>query len=607
MQQDGDLFAMELLYNNVEGDLNNTARYNGNISAIKWQTAQPTGVTTPVTTGLKAYCYTYDNLNRMLNSKYFEVLNGSWVNNNKYGEQISNFHTGQAYDLNGNIQGIKRKGLLSPNNSPGYIDELLYFYQGNQLVGVDDKTTTNNGGDFVDNFNCYYYTQEPEYGYDANGNLTLDKNKGILNIAYNNLNLPSSIDKTGGYRIAYVYDAAGNKLQQLYYENGNLVKTTDFIGNFVYENDMPSCIVYDEGRVVYANNSRNYFGEVYLKDHLGNVRVACRRENGVLKTRQVDSYYPFGMNIKGLTSNSTDVNRPNKYLYNGKMMQDEMGLGWLDYGARFYDAVLGRWHSVDLLAEKYTHVSPYAYCADNPISFIDPNGKEIDPASQKEWDKQKGYVTSEKDRLQNKANNLTTKAEKKGWSSEKLAKKQGNLNERVSSLNASIDNFSVLEKSSQMYSLKPGASEIGGTSYNTGTGNIDISYGSTANFVHETTHAGQFESGDVAFSLNTGLGMVDLSDEVSAYKAQFAYSPSSVSGLSSSSTANSFSTITSSWVQGITTSSGAKPYLDHGLFPININSSRGDLMNAYPKKALQLIGLPNNFILKDDPSLIYKK
>jgi RHS repeat-associated protein len=138
---------------------------------------------------------------------------------------------------------------------------------------------------------------------------------------------------------------------------------------------MPSCIVYDEGRVVYANNSRTYFGEVYLKDHLGNVRVACRRENGVLKTRQVDSYYPFGMNIKGLTLNSTDVNRPNKYLYNGKQMQDEMGLGWLDYGARFYDGVLGRWHSMEPYAELVPGISPYAYCYDSPVNFNEPDGK----------------------------------------------------------------------------------------------------------------------------------------------------------------------------------------------------------------------------------------
>jgi len=426
----------------------------------------------------------------------------------------------------------------------------------------------------------------------------------MIDYTYNNLPEKVVMSTIEVEDIMYFwYDAAGQKLRKQTRTDGAIVATTDYAGSFVYENNFLQYILTDEGRIVYDRFNDTYQYQYFLKDHLGNTRILFDENGTVL---QDNSYYPFGMAIEALC-HSENFTPDNKYLYNGKELQDDFGLEWYDYGARFYDPQIGRWHSVDLLAEKYTHVSPYTYCADNPISFIDPNGKEIDPASQQEWDKQKRYVTSERDRLQNNANNLLAKAEKKGWSSEKLAKRQGNLDERVSSLNASIHNFSVLEKSSQMYSLKPGASEIGGTSYNTGTGNIDISYGSTANFVHETAHAGQFESGDVAFLSSTGLGIVDLSDEVSAYKAQFAYSPPSVSGLNFSSTANSFSTITSSWVQGITTSTGAKPYSDHGLFPININSSKSDLMNAYPKKALQLKGLPNNFILKDDPSIIYKK
>ena len=202
---------------------------------------------------------------------------------------------------------------------------------------------------------------------------------------------------------------------------------------------------------------------------------------------------------------------------------------------------------------------------------------------------------------------MLLKQKRKVGVKKKLNRKQGNLNERVSSLNKSIDNFGVLENSSQVYSLKTGVSERGTTSYNPKTENIDISFGSTANFVHETTHAAQFESGDLAFDATTGLGIgIDLADEVEAYKAQFAFSPSSVSNIKSSTTASSFSAITTSWVQNITTSTGAKPYLNHGLYPININSTKSEMLKAYPRKAPALIGLPNNFILKNSPSLIFK-
>ena len=132
---------------------------------------------------------------------------------------------------------------------------------------------------------------------------------------------------------------------------------------------------YDEGRVVYSQNFTNYAVEVFMKDHLGNIRVVYDNTTG--QPKQVNAYYPFGLQIATLSSNSPSTNSPNEYLYNGKMAQDELGLNWYDYGARMYDAVVGRWWSVDPLAEKYRRWSPYNYCMDNPIRFIDPDGMMV--------------------------------------------------------------------------------------------------------------------------------------------------------------------------------------------------------------------------------------
>jgi len=82
--------------------------------------------------------------------------------------------------------------------------------------------------------------------------------------------------------------------------------------------------------------------------------------------------HTFARNKKPMKTTPTD----NHYLYNHKELQQDFGLQWYDYGARFYDANLGRWHSVDPMAEKYYAWSSYNYVFNNPINAIDPDGQD---------------------------------------------------------------------------------------------------------------------------------------------------------------------------------------------------------------------------------------
>ncbi len=268
------------------------------------------------------------------------------------------------------------------------------------------------------------------------------------------------------------------------------------------------------------------------------------------------------------------------YRYNGKEFSEDLGL--YDYGARWYDPAIGRFTTIDPAADVYSSISPYAYVANNPLIYIDPTGAYIEEGSQKEWEKQTGRVKERRDKLQSKLDGLSAKAADKGWSAEKLAKRVGNLSGRVESLNSTISTFGTLESSSQGYSLSKVGAEQSATSLNTENNVIDIAFDGTSTFVHEVTHAGQFESGDLGFDSSTGASLLgDLSDEVASYKAQFAYDPASVA------TASSFGDITSDFVSNITLLDGSKPYslggvANTGRTPLSINSTNGDLVRAYP-------------------------
>ena len=211
--------------------------------------------------------------------------------------------------------------------------------------------------------------QANEYAYDANANLTKDLNKGITDIQYNCLNLPGKVTFSDGSTITYTYAANGTKLRTVH-KIGGTATMTDYCGDVVYENGVQKLLLTEEGYVTLNDNKYHY----YLNDHQGNNRVVINQSGAVEETNH---YYPFG----GLFA-STGNMQP--YKYNGKELDTKKGLNWYDYGARHYDAALGRFTTVDPLAEKYYEANEYTYCLNNPIVRIDPTGM----ASHYNWEKQ---------------------------------------------------------------------------------------------------------------------------------------------------------------------------------------------------------------------------
>jgi len=203
-----------------------------------------------------------------------------------------------------------------------------------------------------------------EYTYDHNGNLTKDSNKNISSITYNCLNLPSKVTFSDGSTITYSYAADGTKLRTVHTINGTTTQK-DYCSNVVYENGIQKILLTEDGYVDLSASTPIYY--YYLKDHQGNNRVVINSSGAVQETNH---YYPFG----GVFDSSGKVQ---PYKYNGKELDTKKGLNWYDYGARHYDAALGRWFVVDPLAEKYYSTSVYGYCLNNPVKYIDADGRKI--------------------------------------------------------------------------------------------------------------------------------------------------------------------------------------------------------------------------------------
>jgi RHS repeat-associated protein len=182
-------------------------------------------------------------------------------------------------------------------------------------------------------------------------------------------------------RNEYLYSAGGQKLRVTQKWNSNfstapvigstintaalnMTKTADYVGNKVYENNQLKRILVDGG---YIEAGVYYY---YLASHLGNNHVVAKQDGTSV---QSISYYPFGMHFAPGVNTATQP-----YLYNNKELDQMHGLNLYDYHARQYESAIGRFTTPDPLAEKYYSISPYVYCNNNPMRYIDPTGMFYD-------------------------------------------------------------------------------------------------------------------------------------------------------------------------------------------------------------------------------------
>ena len=316
----GNYFGLELAYDKTGSSANgNTyaaALYNGNVAGVCWKSGGDDVN--------RKYDFTYDNANRLWTATFNQNTSGSTWDNGTIDFTVN----GLSYDANGNLTAMNQEGWVVGGKTP--VDQLQYHYitNSNRLLNVADGA--NNSATTLGDFHyspAYLATMNgqpksvtaTDYSYDANGNLSADKNKDITSIAYNVLNLPQMITVTNKGTIQYVYDAAGNKLQKITTEpngtvvyNGSSVATsittvTSYYPGVEYKSvtygnsalsslnytDNLQFISHEEGRArgLYANAASpglltGIAFDYFEKDYLGNTRVTLTDEN------EVDIYPP---------------------------------------------------------------------------------------------------------------------------------------------------------------------------------------------------------------------------------------------------------------------------------------------------------------------------
>ena len=296
-----------------------------------------------------------------------------------------------------NLLSLSREGDMT-SSCKGIVDNLSMTYDGNRLASVSDSAqapSVTGSADFRDGA-----SEAVEYTYDRNGNMTSDLNRKVSLISYNRQNRPARMRHAGGTE-TFTYLPDGTKRGRTVLGKDRSLSRTEYRGNLVCADDTLKYILFDGGLIAMDGASPEYL--FFLRDHLGSVRVVARPDG---KAVQVNHYYPYGMAFAGggMSGNAgahpveggvsvaggsleiggetggMELARPGAsqpYRFLGNELYTSNSLGLYDFSARMYDPALGRFLSVDPMAEGYRHLSPYAYCAGNPVVYVDKDGQVI--------------------------------------------------------------------------------------------------------------------------------------------------------------------------------------------------------------------------------------
>ena len=348
----GSLFSETLTYETPRSGSSLPGQWGGNISSSQWRIDLRT-------VNASWYDYGYDPLGRLTDASY----------GCDFPDQ-DNYSRSYSYDLNGNMR---------TRTTPDFPIPLVENWQsesGNQSLLLAE-TARNLNGTFPQSI------LRESYGYDAAGNRTdiLNGSGDTLSVMrYNLLNLPAEYVSVDGDTVNYVYSADGEKLYVEENPSGGTVQGTEYAANYRIENGVVTMIRTDAGYYTRVLTPAGVTGPLYthiwyLRDHLGNNRVLA---DGSGAPVALHDYDPFGEEIATASSSLPYPFPPggteSPYKYGGEEWSATTST--YDFEARQFSPSFHRFTTMDPLAEKYYSISPYVYCADNPVNLVDPDGKD---------------------------------------------------------------------------------------------------------------------------------------------------------------------------------------------------------------------------------------